>query len=152
MGFQYEVVSLKGTHFTGAIAQNAAEYESITLLGALAGINGNARGQVRSITVISDENLDWEILLFRKNTFGTADLDADSFIGRWSFVAADAVRIAGAGSYYYYIDGLDVQYTDDDNTGRLHVALINRSAAAKTAGANGEVVLKVRLDPPAYGS
>lgn len=151
MGYQYEVKSLKGTHFTGQILQNAGESENLTMPGALAGINGDSKGQLKSIAIISDENLNWEVMLFRKDTFGTSDLDTDSFIGRWSFVATDAVRVAGAGSYYYYIDGLDVMYTDADNSGELHVILLNRSAAAKTAGAAGEVVVKFRLAPPVFG-
>jgi hypothetical protein len=151
MGFQYNVRSDKDTHFTGAIAQNAGEDESITLPGCLAGINGNARGNVKSITVISDQNLAWELNLWRSATHGTADIDTDKWLARWAFVAADGVQLAGAGSYLYYIDSLDIPYVDSDNSGKLHVTLTNRSATAKNAGATGEVIVDVRIQPPVFG-
>lgn len=146
MAFEYNVRSVMGTHFTTEIVQNAGEDESLTLPACLAGINGNARGAVRSISIVSDENLAWEVQFWRSGTHG-ATVDALKWIGRWSFIATDAVRLAGAGSYLYYIDGLDIPYIDADNSGKLHVTLTNRSAAAKTAGANGEVVLDVRMQP-----
>ena len=149
--FQIEVKTDKDTHFTGALVTNAAENENVVLAPALAGVGGNARAQLRSIAIISDQNLDWEVMLFRKDTFGTSDLDTDSFVGRWTFAAADAVRIAGAGSYYYYIDGLDEAYTDEDASGELHVTLLNRNAVAKNAGATGEIVVKLRFEPPQFG-
>lgn len=147
MAFIYTVQSDKDSHFTGAIAQNAGESENLVLPGCLEGIRGNARSILRAIAIESDENLDWEIWLFRKDAFQVSDLDTDSWVGRWSFVAADAVRLAGAGQYLYYIDGLAVPYFDADNTGELHVTLINRSAAGKTAGAAGEIVVKFFLEP-----
>ena len=151
MGYQYQVKSDKDTHFAGGLAQNAGEDESLTMPGALAGINGDCKNQLKSLTIISDQNLDWEIMVWSSATHGVADLDTNQFIGRWTFAATDAVQVAGTGSYYYYIDGLDVSYADADYSGKLHLTLINRSATAKNAGATGEVVVKARLAPPVFG-
>lgn len=147
MSYAFQVRTDKDVDFTGTLAQNAGANVNLTLPGALAGINGNARSTLKSIAIISDENLDWEVWLFGKSTFQVADYDSDFFVGRWSFVAADAVRIAGTGGYYYYIEGLGVPYADLNNTGKLHITLINRSAAGKSAGASGEVVITFTMEP-----
>lgn len=147
MAFQYNVRSDKDSHFAGAIAQNAGEDESLSLPACLAGINGNARGSVRSLTIISDQNLAWEVNVWRSATHGTADIDTDKWLGRWTFTAADGVQLAGSGSYLYYVDGLDIAYIDADNSGKLHLTLTNRSASAKNAGATGEVIVDIRMQP-----
>ncbi len=136
----------KDVEFTGAIAQNAVEYEHIALPAALSGIGGRARVRLTMINIISTENLDWDLMLFSKDTVATSDPDTNSFVGRWGFVAANAVRIAGAGLYYYFISGLDVPYSDDDGTGELHVGLVNRSAASKTAGAGGNMTVSFTFE------
>jgi len=133
----------KDTDFIGALATNAVGYADLALPGALSGMGGRARCRLSMITIVATENLSYEVMLFSKAAHATADPDTDSFLGRWSWQAADAVRIAGAGLYYYSIFGLDVPYTDDDSTGKLHVGLLNRSVASKTAGAGG--ALSIRL-------
>ena len=122
--------------------------ENIALPGALAGVNGNARNMVRSIVLQSDENLAWELAFWSKDSFeDTSDMDLDAFQSRWTFVTADGIRYAGAGQYYYYIDGLDIPYLDEDNSGELHLSLVNRSAGAKSAGSGGEVVVSITMQP-----
>lgn len=149
--YQFTVTSVSTTHFTGALATNAAETEDIALPGALAGVNGNARGEIRSITIISQQNLAWELEFWRSATHG-ATIDADKFIGRWTFAAVDGVQEAGAGNFRYYIDGLDIPYDDADGTGKLHISLVNRDAVAKLAqGAGGDVVVRTRIEPPVFG-
>lgn len=142
------VQSDKDLHFTGAIAQDAEERENIVLPQALGSANfRRARSRLKALRILSDQNLAWEIDLYGKDTFGDpADLDSNSWIGRWGFQAADGLRIAGAGPYLYYIDGLDVPYEDQDATGELHVSLVNRSATAKSAGAAGEIVVAFVFD------
>jgi hypothetical protein len=147
MAFTYQVRSDKDTHFTGAIIQNAAEEENIVLPQCLRGMNGNARAIVRSVAIVSDENLDWEVWLFRTDGFQDADLDLDTFTGFMAFAVADARQIAGAGPFYYYRGELNLPYQDADNTGELHIALVNRSAAAKSAGAAGEAVVILEMEP-----
>ena len=74
-------------------------------------------------------------------------MDLDAFQSRWTFVTADGIRYAGTGQYYYYIDGLDIPYLDEDNSGELHLSLVNRSAGAKSAGSGGEVVVSITMQP-----
>ena len=148
MAFRYTVRTDKDVEFTGAIAQNASEEENVVLPVTLKGINGNARIRLKGMHIISDENLDWEVWLFGNDLFQESNIDNDRFLGRWSFVAADGLRIAGTGAYYYAIDGLDVEYVDLDNSGEIHVALVNRSAAGKTAGAAGEIVIEFVFEVP----
>jgi hypothetical protein len=147
MAFRFKAQSVSTVNFLDALVTNAKSDADLVLPGALAGMNGNARGRLKSITILSVENLDWEIQLYRKDAFTGASIDVDSFTARWSFVAADAVRVAGAGNYLYYIDGLDHEYVDEDNSGELHVRLINRSVASKTANAGGAIVVKFYLEP-----
>jgi hypothetical protein len=147
MPFAYTVRTDKDTHFTGAIAQNAKEDENLTLPGTLRGTNGNARIAIRSIMLQSDQNLSWELIFWSTDGFDNTDLDLDTFLSRWTFAVADGVQIAGANQFYYYIEGLDIPYVDADNTGELHVSLVCRSAAGKTAGAGGEVVVQIAAEP-----
>lgn len=142
------VTSLKATHFTDALATNAGEYEDVQLPEGIAA-GRHCRCRLRQIQVVSTENLDWEIWLLSKTGGTTADADTDPLLGFWSFVAADAKRVAGAGLFHYYIDGLDVPYEDMDRGagvagtgGYLHTCLVNRSAAGKTAGAGGALTVR----------
>jgi hypothetical protein len=139
--------SAEATQFTTAIAQNAGEQEDIQLTGGLAGVGGNALNLLLGLAIVSKENLAWEVMLFNKATGPNADPAIDSFIGRWTFTTGDSVQIGGTGLFYFYIFGLEVPYRDEDYTGKLHVVLINRSAAAKTADANGYLTIKFDLQP-----
>ena len=151
---QYEWKTDSLTQFTAAIAQNAGTNLDLAMTTpnpvALAGIGGDCRGQLRSLSIASVENLAWEVWLWSSTTHGTAALSTVAMIGRWTFVAADGVRIAGTGDYYYYVDGLDVPVWDADKTGKLHLTLVNRSAASKSADAAGAIVIKGRIAPLGY--
>lgn len=139
------VTSVKATHFIGALATDAGEYADITLPEAIAA-GRHCRARLRQIQVVSTENLAWEIWLLSKTGGTTADADTDPVLGIWSFVAADAKRVAGAGLYHYYIDGLDVAYEDVDRAGTLHCCLVNRSVAAKSAGGAGALTVRFGLE------
>ena len=151
---QYEWKTDSLTQFTATIAQNAGVNLDLAMTTpnpvALAGIGGDCRGQLRSLTIASVENLAWEIWLWSSATHGTAAASTVSVIGRWSFVTSDAKQIAGAGDWYYYVDGLDVPVWDADKTGKLHLTLVNRSAASKSADAAGAIVIKGRIAPLGY--
>lgn len=143
-GLVINVRSNKDTHFTTAIAQNAEEREDLTLPAAIgAGLDSHSR--LRTIRITSLDSRSWEIWLWKKKTYSDPDLNQDSFCGVWSFSAGDGKQVAGAGFYYYYIDGLDVCYNDESSLGQLHCALLNRSAAAKTVGPN--VVVEFGFEP-----
>lgn len=142
MGFgpspnSWTIRSLKGTHFTGALATDAFELENLGPLPASAAI-------ITRVTVWSDENLDWDVFFFNDaaNAPDQADLDQDSMVDWIRFTAADGVRIAAAGPYRYSVSGLNLRY--DPLDGQAHVMLVNRSVASKTAGATGEVVIELQ--------
>lgn len=141
------VRSARATDFTAAIVQNAA---TTATLRVPANLKGPARARVRNIVIISKENLAWELQFFASATFQQpGNIDNDSFLGYWAFAAADGVRAtinAPANYFCYYIDGLDIPIESFDDDGSLHVALVNRSAAAKTVGAAGELIVRIGLE------
>lgn len=142
-GQVYRVSSTDGVNFITALAQNAAEHAS---LPAPDGRRG--RGRIVGAIVISSDNLAWEFWVHRTAGTHNPNVNLDVFCGRWSWVAGDAVRIAGAGNYYYYIDGLDIAVEDTGGSGQLHLELVNRSAAAKTAyAAGGHFRLELLVEP-----
>lgn len=150
----------KDTHFTGALATNALETESFGDLRVHA-------GEIVSVNLQSDQNLDWDIFFFGTTDFNNADLDSSIFLGRVRFAAADGVQIAGSGQFFYdtciasayafrpffYVDKTWLDLDDEDKLDRatnpiqLHVGLVNRSATSKNAGATGEVVINVEYHP-----
>lgn len=139
----------KDVHFTGAIAQNAQANENIgrpyTPEALVAGLA--ARGRLRSIQISATENLAYEIRLYRTDGFNNTDADLNKLCGWWAFSTGDATRVAAAGLYNYYVDGLDILYYDEDQTGEVHVGLVNRSVASKTAGAGGEMTVVLGFEP-----
>lgn len=138
----------KDVHFTTAISQNAADEESLSstyVSAAVRGRNNVARGRVRSIRILSDENLAWEVHFYGNSSFDTTDADTERFLGMWAFVAGDAKTATSDSFYHYYIDGLDIAHESSD--GLVHLRVINRSASAKTAGANGEMVVELGFEP-----
>lgn len=143
------------TQFESAIAQNAEEREDWVPDAALSA-SPDCRGRVVGISIISDQQLAWELNFWSRVAQSAATTVAlDSFLGRWAFAAADGLQIAGAGSFRYSIFGLDLTVIDEDPLadrtapypGRLHVSLVNRSATSKNAGGTGEFKLRLFIDP-----
>jgi len=133
------VRSLKGTHFTGSLAQHAMETENFTGLGIDDGV-------ITSIIVQSDQNLAWDLYIWGTDGFDDTDLDADKLFGFVTFATTDGLRIAGANQYYYTKHDLYIPFIDLDHSEELHVGLVNRSATAKNAGATGEVVVEFVIE------
>ena len=131
------ITSDKDINFTGAIALNAKEDENLT------GLETN-KIVITDVMIEAEENLQFFLLLWSTDGFENADLDVDSFLG---FIDLDipnnGFRIAGANQYYLNATGINLHYSDDDATNELHVSLLCRSAAGKTAGAAGEVKVKI---------
>lgn len=145
------VPSISASHFAATIAQDAGANADIPILDQGLSAGRRCRAILRGISILSQQNLAWELWLFSKATYQTGVIDTDSFRGFWSFAAGDAKRIAGAGFYYYYVDGLYVPYEDDSALGQLHATLVNRSVTGKLAqGAGGDIVVKFLLEN-AYG-
>lgn len=138
------VKSDSAAHFTGAIAQNAGELESIDANNAI-GITGRSR--IAAVVIRSTENLDWELLFFATAAGNHATVGTNRFLGAIAFVAADADRVGGAGLYLYGRAGLNIPYFDLDRTSKLHVMLVNRSVAAKSAAGAGLLDVEVMLEP-----
>ena len=158
----------KDVQFIAAIAQNAADTANVVPPQSL-GAGGHCRSIIRGMSIVSDQQLAWEVQFYSQNTFNTnaADLDQVPFLGKWGFQAADGTQIAGAGPYLYYIDGLYIPYhcTDFDYSangvaghgkiingvaqpeGQIHIMLVNRSATGKNAGATGEIVIQLYCEP-----
>jgi len=137
-----------GVDFLAALAQNAAIFANLALPGGI----GIAPFWVQSLEIISVENLAWELWFFNRTTTAVpADPDDDGFRGRWSFQAADGVRIGGAGTYHYAIDGLAIPVECSDyrlhpgSYAELHMALVNRSAAGKSADGAGAIMIQLAL-------
>jgi hypothetical protein len=139
VGQLVRIRSAKGTHYTTALAQNVIDIEN---LGAVP-----ARVlRVRRVTLWSVQSLAWDIALFRNNVGPqpTADLDTHALVDWFPFVAADGKQTGGAGPFVYSVTSVESHYASDD--GNLYVGLVNRSAAAKNAGATGEVVIELAVE------
>ena len=140
--------TLKGTHFTGALIQNAIEVESVDFPSewGTAGIN---ECLIEGISIQSDQNLEWDVYLFSSSGHTDTDLDLDTFVDKFNWATTAGDRIAGAGQYYYPSpdNNMKIPYYDDSRKAQLHVALVNRSAGAKNAGATGEIKIRFALRP-----
>lgn len=138
------------TQYTGAILQNESENEDIQLAPSMQAVGNPLR--LTALSLISVQNLSWELWLFGSSVFQSADFAADQFLGMWGFNAADARRVNSGtfAQYYYYIDGLNIPYVDRSASGSvlpsLHAALVNRSVTAKIAGAAGDIVVQATLE------
>ena len=94
--------------------------------------------------------------MWRKAAGAGGGIADNSCIGFFAFAASAAVRIAASGLYYYYIYGLDIPYTDEDDrdekvdplapSGRIHLGL-QPTSGTKSAGASGAVKITLFVDP-----
>lgn len=135
------IVTDKDTHFTGAIAQHAVEEEDIE------GLKSN-KITITKIAILADQNLIFDVLFYGKDSFANADLDLDAFQAFQTVdLATSGKQIAATGKYFLDVSNLAIDYEDKDKSNELHIALCNRSAGAKTAGAAGEVVLMITYIP-----
>ncbi len=130
----------KDSHFTGAIAENAKEDESINMPSNWRASNITSM-IIRGIAIQSDQNLEWDVAIWSSATTDDTDLDLNKFIDYINFQATIGKQIGGTGQYYYALSNLFIPYSDEDNTGKIHCSIINRSVTAKNAGATGEIVV-----------
>lgn len=159
MPMEFEVRIPKATWAAG-VAQNTGLDADIALPDTLRGvggdpirgvIGGNARNQLRSISIVSAANHAFELWFFASATRYPANRDSNKFLGRLSFVATDAVQNTADGtSSWYYSSATteatlnDISIRDDDNSGKLHITLIDRTGAL---AANSDVVIELRMAP-----
>ena len=144
-GILHIVRTDKLVHFTDALILGAVEHEDLRFPEAIAAGN-HARSVIRTLMILARENLAYEVVFWRSDQHDDPDPALDSFIGVWPFIGADGLQIAGAGLFRYYVAGLQIPYQDFDRTGELHISIVNRSAAAKTAGAVGELEIELGVE------
>lgn len=165
--FLYKVRTTSTVQWTAAIAQNAAVNANIAVPAGLSGMNGQVECILRGLTIVSKEQLAWELAFYTSDLFAGSSIDTDTYIGSWAFAASgtagDGEQIAATGDFLYYIDGLEIPLWDTDldvitagldataGSGELHVRLVNRSAAAKTANAAGAIAVTFWLEPMQAG-
>lgn len=138
----------KDTHFAGAIAQNAMEVESLDFPSDWADISLYSI-IIESITIQSDQNLEWDVYLWTDGAVDETDLDTDKFLDYFNFPASSGKQVAGANQFYYAAPSnqMNIPYYDSDKASKLHVGLVNKSASSKNAGATGEVKLRFAVRP-----
>lgn len=154
------VRTISTEHFTGAIVQNAAETEIINpgLLsnGRLGGAGwglaagGRCTCRLHELRILSVENLDWAFELYASSVFPESvgvTIDTLLFLGRWEFTAAMGAKDTADTWWKYWVPGLDLSIIDAEVTSRLYMRLVNKSAASKTAGAGGAVVVELGVEP-----
>ena len=138
------------TQYTEAITTGLSENEDLQLPTTMQAVANPLR--VTAMSIISVQNLSWELWLFGSSAFQNADFAVDQFLGMWGFNAADARRV-NSGSYaqyYYYIDGLNIPYVDRSASATilpaLHTMLVNRSVASKITGALGAITVQATIE------
>lgn len=133
----YTLRTDKDLQFTGAIAQNAKADENLT------GLLGN-KVRITGVSLQAKENLSFRVIFWKTDGFDDTDLDLDRFCGEVTLdIPANGYQIGAANQYYLDMRGLDLDYEDEDGTNELHISLMCLTAAGKTAGVPGEVVLEV---------
>lgn len=154
-GLQFPVKSLAATQFTEALAPGAASaLYSIGLPQSLW-----RRALVQSLTIVSKDNVAWEINLFSSATGPTTDPTTDTWLGRWTFGESDGEQIGGTGLWRYVIEGLGIAYVDLDGANNaavaqtLHVIVVNKSLVnTKAANAAGALTLTAVMELMAQNS
>ena len=131
----YPIVSDKDVHFTETVAKNGVERENLT------GLRGN-RVKITRISLQSDQQLDFQVLLYGTDAFEEANLDDDKFIASIEFNLPTYGTQQTTNQWKLDIEDLNIDYIDGDSTKELHVVLKNLSPTDKNAGATGEVKLE----------
>ena len=170
------VATVDGVDWTGAIAGPGQLLSlDLSLPGEIGA--GASRSIVKSFIILSTDNLDWEIRLFSSAVKHSPDLNANSYLGTWQFPrwrsatsyygqVVDAGGISLDGLWYYYVDGNDIYYEDEDATHvtsggavpvvftppKLHLELTHRTwGGAKAAYPASRFRLIVNMEP-VFGS
>ncbi len=131
------LVTDKDVEFTGAIPQNAKEDENLTGLAA-------NKIVITDVMIEGEEDLAFYLLFWSTDAFENADLDVDTFLGFVDLdIPSNGFRIGAANQYYLNVTDVNLNYEDEDATNELHVSLLCRTAAGKTAGVPGEVKVKI---------
>lgn len=136
----YTLKSDKDDHFTGALTTGNKEDEN------LVGLLGN-KAIITNIAIQADQALDLWLMFWRKDSFEDSDLDVDTFIGAVELdLSTFGRQVGGAGQYYMSLEGVDLEYEDEDGSHELHVSLYNADTTSKNAGATGQCVVFLKYE------
>jgi hypothetical protein len=130
----YVISSVPTVDFLAGLALNASANAN------LVGLTDNTV-TITGLTVVSVQQLHYQVLLYKKDTFLPADFCAS--------VDADLASygVAVGGVYVMDITKEENLYLDLDSSQELHAQLVNRDVAAKNAGAAGAVALVFKYEP-----
>jgi hypothetical protein len=113
----------------------------------------HCRSRLREVQIISSKKIPWSLQLHRSASgVGGAVIDSDPYLGEIAFSATgapgDGSQATGDTFFYFGVQGLDMAYEDTDETGKVHVRLINRDpAVAFNGGAGDSVVVELCFEP-----
>jgi len=131
----YTVSSDKDTHFTEELIKNAVERENII------GLRSN-RVRISKVSIQSDQQLLYEVLLYSTDLFEESDLDTDRFIASVELNLPTYGFQQTESQWRLDIKNLNIDYIDVDLSKEIHVVLKNLSPTTKNAKASGEVKLE----------
>ncbi len=142
------IVSDKDSHFTTNLTTGNMEIESLLMEADWTAIQIN-ECIIESVSLQSDQNLAWDVILFAKASTDDTNLDLDEFVDLFRFSKVDGIQVAAANQFYYpsLSNHMSIAYKDNDLTGKIHVGLVNRSVTAKNTGATGEVKIRITVRP-----
>ena len=115
----YTLSSTNGTHYSTAINGNGG-VESETFPG----LRGDGDGLIRSVSIRSSDNLNWQVELYDKNGY---------ILAKHAFVASDAEETTeSSDNYYYYSQNVEwnIPLTIPNTT--VEVGIRNKSGESKT--------------------
>lgn len=111
----------------------------------------HCRARILEIRLWTSKLIKYGVQIYSKSgLLGGAAIDAETYLGEWQFGntgnPGDGSKPTGFSFFYYYINGQDITYQDDDKTGKLHLALVNWDGAVdKLAG--DTVVIELAMEP-----
>lgn len=109
-----------------------------------------AKGIVRQVVLLTEQQEDWELHFWSRDTADDVDSDDDAWLGRAQLLAAGSSVIANdasGGTVFRYAAQLELAYVDEDNSGEFHMTLVCTSAAKLAAGAGGNVTARIVFEP-----
>ena len=146
------------TQFIGALVQGASATLDLHMDEGIAA-GRHCRSILRHLTIVSAQQLAWEIVLFTSRNFNVSSVAQTHYLSGWRFSASNGQQY-GSSPYYYQASNIDLPYWDADFTDRslpkelqggfLHLMLVNRSPTTKLAGSAGAILITGYFEPT-YG-
>ncbi len=149
LGTRY-IASDKDVHFQGALAGSGvvSTGESISMPDdwVTAGIY---KCVISELTAQTEEDIDLALIFWSNGNFNSTDQDAAKIVSVVQLSATNNERLGGAGQYYVPNPLIqNIEYVDEDHSGKIHVSLLCKDAAGKSAsGSGGEVSIRMGCTP-----